>query len=345
MVAACGGYPNHFPPLALRHGVRPALQGYEWPASSRSTRWSSTTTRPAPICSRPTPTSIEKLMSGPRLRPRRLLRGQRHVRPHQPPHGGCDGEPRHARAPPDRPRRGGGGRGSRDRCLSLENIIDYHAPYIQRKPRRNCPRVKSSPSRARKTTSPTASTCGTSSIPEGSWSKSARSRKRRRPRRKDFPEAARAATCLLFLLDHAPSGAGELRDPLPAPRGEPPLLRTARTDQGREQEELGLRPNDTPVFTEAGLISMAELVEDDAEIGFDGDAKQQVYDHKVLPGRRPSSTTAGLTQPPPSCCGSTDHQGSALLPDGRSWRATGRARGRRPRCDIGRRRTVAEERR
>ena len=54
--------------------------------------------------------------------------------PHQPQDDGRDGQPRHPRPAVHGQARRREGRGLHRRCLSLENLIDIHSPFIRRTP-------------------------------------------------------------------------------------------------------------------------------------------------------------------------------------------------------------------
>ena len=97
-IAAYGGFPDPLPALALRHGVRAALQGLR----VRPVEDLRDGHQQRPLLR--VPAGVQRgrrpeAGDGPRLRALRLLQEQLLVPPDQPPDDRRDGQPRHPRAP------------------------------------------------------------------------------------------------------------------------------------------------------------------------------------------------------------------------------------------------------
>src|SRR5437762_2985756 len=131
-------------------------------------------------------------------------------------------------------------------------------------------------------------------------------------KQKNFPEEPQKDV-LLFLLEHAPLERWQ-RDVLDIVREEAYYF----APQGMTKimnEGWACVLADTPVFTDAGLIPMADLVAGEAGVVSDGSAPRRVYDRNIIHDHEVVTVTTrrGLV-----LGGSTNHR--VLLADGTSWR-------------------------
>ena len=202
-----------------------------------------------------------------------------------------------------------------DRCLSLENLIDYHSPFIQRKPRELTEQEKEAgegPVEVRGIQ--TNREYMREFLNPKSYIEGERKRlEAERQKQKRFPEQP-ARDVLLFLLDHAPLERWEhevlamLRDESYyfAPQGQTKIM----------NEGWACLRGDMPVFSGAGLVTMRELLEDTSETRWvsDGAKHQRVCDQHVI---RDHATVTVQTRRGFTLCGSNNHR--VQLPDG-SWK-------------------------
>lgn len=203
-----------------------------------------------------------------------------------------------------------------DRCLSLENLIDYNAPHIRRRPV-EAPAAAddeaedgaAEPKRLR------AKPYMDAYINPGGALDAERRRlaEARQAREERFPSHPQRDV-LLFLLEHAPLKNWE-RDLLGIVREEAYYF----APQGRTKimnEGWACIGADTLVYTELGLIPMAEVV--DRCVGrsvSDGRTPRRVYDRNVI---RDHPTVRVRTRRGLVLEGSTNHR--VLLGDGTEWK-------------------------
>ena len=180
-----------------------------------------------------------------------------------------------------------------DRCLSLENLIDYQAPYIKRKPR-ELPEGEELAEPRSEGFVTNREYMRDFINPKEFLEQERKKQEEEKAKEKNFPERPERDV-LLFLLDHAPLERWEHE--ILSLLSEEAFYFDPQVQTKIMNEGWACVRGDTPVFTEAGLISMAELVEGDAEIVFDGERKQRVYDRKVLPGREPSHSARDVASP------------------------------------------------
>ncbi len=177
---------------------------------------------------------------GPRLRPLRLLQEQLLVQPDQPQDDGRDGQPRQPHPPAH-----GSVQGVEevenfiDACLSIEDLIDIHSPFIKRHDARD--KYELRPRRRRRSAAepPAASTPRLhgqrSSIRREVLAAEANAPAAgaRRSRRSDF-RAEPVRDVMLFILENAPLKPWQARRAVDHPRRSL-LLRPARPNQDHER--------------------------------------------------------------------------------------------------------------
>ncbi len=163
-----------------------------------------------------------------------------------------------------------------DQCLSIENLIDPHAAFHGRRAARDpdaeevakeVPRLK-------------AKDYMESFInPEEYLEEQRQKIEAEKEREKKFP-ARPERDVLKFLMDHAPLERWE-RDILEIIREEAhyfvPQMQTKVMNEG-----WACVREDTRVFTEAGMLTMGELVRGGAQVVSDGDVPRHVYDRNVI---------------------------------------------------------------
>ena len=234
MVAAYGGFPTRYPHWRFGMEYEQLSQGLRVRAVARSTSWSSTTTRATPTCSSRNAEVDQKLVMAHVYGHCDFFKNNfwfRHTNRQM-----IDEMANHA----TRVRRWIDKIGVEkvedfiDRCLSLENLIDHHAPYIRRNPdpKRAEERGASATSASRASRS-TASTCAATSTRRSSSRRSARRSRTRRQKAKQLPRAAAARRAAVPARARAARAVGA-RHPLDHPRGGL-LLRAAGPDQDHER--------------------------------------------------------------------------------------------------------------
>lgn len=199
-----------------------------------------------------------------------------------------------------------------DACLSLENLIDAHAGFIERHERRETPRLHG----------PEADPPPVPRLPSKGYmdryinppafleEQKARLAERAERKRK-LPEEPRRDV-LRFLLEHAPLENWE-RDVLAIVRDEAlyfaPQAMTKIMNEG-----WACLAGDSLVFSGRGLIPMRQLVLDDVRTVSDGARARRIDDRHVIRDHetRRVRTRRGLT-----IRGSTTHR--VLLADGLTW--------------------------
>ncbi len=188
-----------------------------------------------------------------------------------------------------------------DRCLSLENLIDYHAPYIQRRPR-ELPEGEVEPE-----PQVTGFATGREYMRDFINPKAVLEQERKlleeeRAKQKKFPERPERDV-LLFLLDHAPLERWEF-DILSMLREEAYYFAPQGQTKVMNEGWACLR-GDSLVFTELGLISMAELSGGSGDTVCDGERTRRVYDRHTI---RDHETVTLHTRRGLTVCGSTNHR-------------------------------------
>ena len=196
-----------------------------------------------------------------------------------------------------------------DACLSIDNLIDIHSPFIKRRRERNPDDEDAKP------------------VPHKLRSKEYMDRYINPPefleeqqrrleetieRTKDFPEQPERDV-LLFLLEHARLERWQ-RDILGMVRDEAYYFAPQAQTKIMNEGWACLVP-DSLVFTEAGLIPMRDLVAGQATTVCDGETSRAVYDQHIIPDHETVKLTTrrGLILE-----GSTNHR--VLLADGETWR-------------------------
>jgi stage V sporulation protein R len=196
-----------------------------------------------------------------------------------------------------------------DRCLSLENLIDYHAPYIKRGPARGPGPNDEQVVRGLKTE---REYMRDFINPPDYLADLQRRLDEEKQRAKRFPEKPQRDV-LAFLLEHAPLEPWEA-DVLAILREEAYYF----APQGMTKimnEGWACLAADTPVFTERGLLTMAELVGGGAGSVCDGETVRRVYDRHVI---RDHETVRVKTRRGFDVCGSNNHR--VLLADRVTWK-------------------------
>ncbi|MGE0709173.1 MAG: SpoVR family protein [Planctomycetota bacterium] len=197
-----------------------------------------------------------------------------------------------------------------DACLSIENLIDIHSPFIQRRPKPRHEDEEAARPQPKKLRSKDYMDRFVN--PPEFLEEQQRRLEEEATRRKKFPEHPERDV-MHFLLKHAPLDRWQ-KDVLGMLREEAyyfaPQAMTKIMNEG-----WACVVADTPVVTERGLIDMAELVAGEAGVVFDGARTQEVYDRNVIPDHPTVrlTTRRGLVIE-----GSTNHR--LLLADGETWR-------------------------
>jgi stage V sporulation protein R len=199
-----------------------------------------------------------------------------------------------------------------DACLSLENLIDYHAPFVERrreaKGKAHADEEEDGAKLVRLPSKPYMEPY----INPPSFLEQQKTKRAERAKRKRQVPSEPERDVLKFLLDHAPLESWE-HDVLSivreeayyfAPQGMTKTLNEGWACIGRNSR----------VFTDRGLITIADLVDGDAGCVYDGRRKQRVYDRHVI---RDHATVRIVTRRGLTLEGSTNHR--VLLADG-VWR-------------------------
>jgi stage V sporulation protein R len=129
---------------------------------------------------------------------------------------------------------------------------------------------------------------------------------------KRFPEKP-TRDVLWFLLENAPLEKWE-RDVLEVIREEAYYFWPQAQTKVMNEGWACLHP-DSLVFTQAGVVTMRELVEGASDTVFDGQARRRVYDQNVI---RNHETVTMRTRRGIELCGSVNHR--VLLADGETWK-------------------------
>ncbi len=200
-----------------------------------------------------------------------------------------------------------------DSCLSLENLIDAHADFIERREKREAPRAGLPDDEPRPVPRLPSKGYMDRYINPPSFLEEQRVRiQERAKRKKQVPEEPQRDV-LLFLLEHAPLENWE-RDVLSLVRDEAYYF----APQGMTKilnEGWACVDSRTPVFTDAGLVTMAELVARGQGVVSDGAGHRPIYDRHVVRncGMVRVTTRRGLR-----LTGSSTHR--VLLADRRTWK-------------------------
>jgi stage V sporulation protein R len=198
-----------------------------------------------------------------------------------------------------------------DACLSLENLIDAHADFIERRDKREAPRhVEEDPPPVRRL--PSKGYMDRYINPPSFLEEQKARLQERAKRKKQVPEEPQRDV-LLFLLEHAPLENWE-RDVLGMVRDEAYYF----APQGMTKimnEGWACVGSATPVFTDQGVVTMAELVARGSGVVSDGRRRRRIYDRHVV---RDCATVRLTTRRGLQIVGSANHR--LLLADGVTWK-------------------------
>jgi stage V sporulation protein R len=197
-----------------------------------------------------------------------------------------------------------------DRCLSLDNLVDYNAPHIKR--RQRAPAEPEEPA-APEPKKLRAKAYMDDYINPRAALEAERQRMEEEQRREENFPAEPEKDVMLFLLEHAPLKNWE-RDILGMVREEAYYF----APQGRTKvvnEGWACVDPETPVFTDAGLLPMREVVAGAAGRVSDGEDAREVYDRNVIPDQE---TVRITTRRGCTLAGSRTHR--ILLADGSTWK-------------------------
>jgi len=197
-------------------------------------------------------------------------------------------------------------------CLSIDNLIDYHAPY---KPPRQSSRSDEDEIELNEMgipKLPSKDYMDTYINPQEFIEEQRQKMEEERAKRRRHPEYPEKDV-MHFLLQNSP-----------LERWEADILSMIREEayyfapQGQTKimnEGWACLRGDSLVFTDAGLITMAELVAGDATLVCDGHTPQRVYDQHII---RQHDTVEITTRLGFTLCGSNNHR--LLTSDGKTWR-------------------------
>ena len=198
-----------------------------------------------------------------------------------------------------------------DICLSLDNLIDYYSAYFEDMKLED---DEDEPIQAQETPKFRVEKEYMQDYINPEWFLEEQRRKMQKEKdaRRRFPRRA-VKDVLWFLRNYAPltnwqrDVLGMIREEAYyfAPQGQTKIL----------NEGWACLRADSLVYTEKGLITMAEMVEGSAGWVFDGEAPRKVYDRHILK-QHPTveiHTRRGLV-----LCGSNNHR--VLLADGETWK-------------------------
>ncbi len=199
-----------------------------------------------------------------------------------------------------------------DVCLSLDNLIDPHMPFIRRRAEVR-PYVEDVEEEAEGVPRLRAKSYMDKFInPPKVLEEERKKREKEAEQPRKFPEE-RQRDILLFLLENAPLEKWEL-DVLEIVRDEAYYFAPQAQTKILNEGWACLHP-DSLVFTDSGLVTMRALVERGQGIVSDGQAQRRVYDRHVIADheRVVLRTRRGL-----ELCGSSNHR--VLLSDGATWK-------------------------
>ena len=168
-----------------------------------------------------------------------------------------------------------------DTCLSIDNLIDYYAPFIARRPARVSDDEDGDPRRGPQVPKFLAKEYMESYInPEDFLEDQKKKMSEEAEKRRKFPQDPERDV-MLFLLEHAPLEGWEadllsiIREEAYyfAPQGQTKIM----------NEGWACLDGDSLVFTGAGLITMDALVSEQlSSIVSDGDQQREVYDSHII---------------------------------------------------------------
>ncbi len=198
-----------------------------------------------------------------------------------------------------------------DQCLCLDNLIDPHSAYANKRattarepsdpqPSAEVPRMRAKSYMDRYINPPEYMDAQRKKMD------AEREQERRHPERME-------RDVLLFLIEHAPLEPWE-RDILEIVRDEAYYF----APQGMTKimnEGWACLAADSLAFTAAGLIPMSDLVAGASDTVCDGESPRRVYDRNII---RDHETIRLRTRRGLSLCGSTNHR--VLLADGETWK-------------------------
>jgi stage V sporulation protein R len=198
-----------------------------------------------------------------------------------------------------------------DTCLSLDNLIDYYSPFIERRRNDDSDEHESQPE-AREIPKFKAKDYMDDYInPEHYIEEQKERLEEEQKRLKHFPPEPEKDV-MLFLLEHAPLEGWEadilsiIREEAYyfAPQGQTKIM----------NEGWACVAADTPIFSSRGLVSMREVVEADRIDVSDGAEQREVYDRNVIADHETVTirTRRGL-----GLTGSNNHR--VMLADGQTW--------------------------
>ena len=196
-----------------------------------------------------------------------------------------------------------------DACLSIDNLIDMHSPYIKRR-REKKPDEETSKSVPRKLRSKPYMDRFIN--PPEFMEEQQRKLEDAVKKSKEFPENPERDV-LLFLIEHAQLERWQ-RDVLGMVREEAYYFAPQAMTKVLNEGWACLAP-DTLTFTSQGLVTMREVVEAGAIFVADGEGPRAVVDRHVIPDH---PTVTVRTRRGLRLTGSNNHR--VLLPDGQSWK-------------------------
>jgi stage V sporulation protein R len=195
-----------------------------------------------------------------------------------------------------------------DVCLSIDNLIDMHSPYIVRD------RPEDPDAAANVEVHKLKSKDYMDEyINPPAWLEAQRQKlQAEQEKKRRFPTRP-TRDVMAFLLEHAPLERWEA-DILSIIREEAYYFAPQAMTKVMNEGWACVHP-DTRVFTDQGLVTMRALVERGEGEVFDGEQPQHVYDHNIIPNHATVTirTRRGLT-----LCGSNNHR--VLLADKLTWR-------------------------
>jgi stage V sporulation protein R len=200
-----------------------------------------------------------------------------------------------------------------DAALSLENLIDAHADFIERRDKREPPRRTLAEEEPAPVPRLRSKGYMDRYINPPSFLEEQKARIQEKARRKKQVPEEPQRDVVLFLLEHAALENWE-RDVLGMIRDEAyyfaPQGMTKIMNEGWACVESA-----TPVFTDLGLVTMAELVARGTGQVSDGDTRRRIYDRHVV---RDCATIRLTTRRGLHLVGSANHR--LLLADRAGWR-------------------------
>jgi len=195
-----------------------------------------------------------------------------------------------------------------DRCLSLENLINQHAPHFPAKSREE---VVEQPIEVRgfKTN---REYMAQFINPKEFLDEQRKKLEDERAQKKKFPEKPERDV-LAFLIENAPLERWEA-DVLAVIREEAyyfaPQAQTKIANEGWACLKVNSR-----TYTDRGLLTMGQLVAGESGMVSDGETPRRVYDHHII---RDHATVTILTRRGLQLCGSNNHR--ILADDRQTWR-------------------------